>query len=180
VEVIVQERISHPTIARLAVYTFITVLVAGCAAGPRQRPIPTQRIDTVEGSLQSVRRQFAGTWDLVTYETFDAPGQAVLVPATGQILCDEFGNIEFVGEIDRTAEAGIVETLNGAGRLAIDVQMQRFMILDLEGNLNLGQNEFAAAPADRFRYYEFDGDELLLTIKDESDRTTARVTYRRR
>ncbi len=174
-----QERISHPTIARLAVYTFITLLVAGCAAGPRQRPIPTQRIDTVEGSLQSVRRQFAGTWDLVTYETLDT-GTSVLVPATGQILCDEFGNIEFVGELDRTAEAGVVETLNGAGRLAIDVPMQRFMILDLEGNLNLGQDEFAAAPADRFRYYEFDGDELLITVKDESDRTTANVTYRRR
>ena len=176
-----QERISHSTIARLAVYTIITLLVAGCAAGPRQRPIPTQPIDTLEGSLQSVRRQFAGTWDLVTYETLDTPGQSVLVPATGQILCDEFGNIQFVGELDRTsAEAGIVETLNGAGRLAIDVPMQRFMILDLEGNLNLGQDEFAAAPADRFRYYEFDGDELLITVKDESDRTTANVTYRRR
>ncbi len=174
-----QERISHPTIARLAVYTVITLLVTGCAAGPRSRPIPTQPIDTLEGSLQSVRRQFAGAWDLVTYETLDT-GTSVLVPATGQILCDEFGNIEFVGEIDRTAEAGIVETLNGAGRLAIDVPMQRFMILDLEGNLNLGQDEFAAAPADRFRYYEFDGDELLITVKDESDRTTANVTYRRR
>lgn len=162
------------------VWLIIPVMMVGCAAQPRQRPIRTSPINTGAGSVSEVRRQLAGNWDLVSYETFDSEGQATTVPASGRVMCDEFGNIELIGQLDRgTADTRTAELLNARGRLAIDVQMQRFLVLDLEGNLPLGQDEFENAPADRFRYYEFDGSDLILTIRDESERIAALVTYRR-
>jgi hypothetical protein len=61
----------------------------------------------------------------------------------------------------------------------IDVAQQRFLILEGQGNLPFDEAEFAAAAPDRFRYYEFVGEELRLTVTDASGATSARLTWRR-
>ena len=70
-------------------------------------------------------------------------------------------------------------SLNASGRLVIDVPNQRYLILDLDGNLNLGQGAFASAPAESFRYYELAGDELRVEVRDAAGRVTTRIRYRR-
>ena len=66
-----------------------------------------------------------------------------------------------------------------SGRAAIDAPMQRFLILDTEGNLPFDEGDFGTASPDRFRYYEFDGDLLKLTVKNASGQTTSLLTWRR-
>ena len=69
--------------------------------------------------------------------------------------------------------------LNLSGRAVIDVVQQRFLILDSAGNLPFDEADFATASPDRFRYYEFAGDRLILTVKDEDGETTALLTWQR-
>ena len=155
-------------------------VVAACSSAPRTSPIPTTRIEGGEGSLQAMRQRIAGTWNLVSYRTFDASGQATDLPATGQVTADEFGNIEFVGELTGESDQGVVrQPLNTSGRLAIDLPMRRFLVLRVEED-EATTAAFAAAPLTQFRYYEFVGDdELHITVKDENDATTAVTVYRR-
>ena len=155
-------------------------IIGGCSSAPRQSPIPTTRINSGEGSLQAIRQRIAGTWDLVSYHTYDASGEATDLPATGEVTADEFGNIEFVGELRVESAQGAVERpLNSSGRLVIDIPMQRFLVMRVEESEATAE-AFAAAPLTQFRYYEFVGDEMHITVKGESEATTAVVVYRRR
>ena len=49
-------------------------IIGGCSSAPRQSPIPTTRINSGEGSLQAIRQKIAGTWDLVSYRTYENGG----------------------------------------------------------------------------------------------------------
>ena len=51
-----------------------TVLIAGCAASERQRPIQTSRVATSGNTLEAARKQLEGRWTLVSLE-YAAPGR---------------------------------------------------------------------------------------------------------
>ena len=156
----------------------VSIVGAGCAAGPRQRPIRAGDVDTGPGSVEAVRRQLSGTWELVSFEAFTGPGQSSQVPASGRLTYDEFGNLTLDGELER-GDGSHAMLLNVSGRAVIDAPMQRFLILDSEGNLPFDERDFGTAAPDRFRYYEFDGDLLKLTVKDDTGQTTSLLTWRR-
>ena len=166
-------------ITAFVIACLMLAVVAGCAAAPRQRPIPAGPVDTGPGSLEAVRRQLAGTWELVSFEAFTGRGQSSRVPASGRLTYDEFGNLTIQGQLDDDDGSGRTTLLNMSGRAVIDVVQQRFLILDSEGNLPLDQADFATASPDRFRYYDFAGDRLVLTVKDENGATTALLTWQR-
>ena len=152
--------------------------VASCAAAPRQRPVRAGPVDTGAGSVEGARRQLSGTWELVSFEAFTAPGESSQVPATGRLTYDEFGNVTLVGELERGDDSQAT-LLNMSGRAVIDAAMQRFLILDTEGNLPFDEADFATASPDRFRYYAFNGDLLELSVKDAGGQTTSLLTWRR-
>ncbi len=154
-------------------------VVTGCAPTPRQRPIPVGPVDTGVGSLEAVRRQLSGTWELVSFEAFTGRGQSSRVPASGRLTYDEFGNLTVQGQLENDEGRGRMTLLNLSGRAVIDVVQQRFLILDSAGNLPFDEADFATASPDRFRYYEFAGDRLILTVKDEDGETTALLTWQR-
>ena len=78
------------------------------------------------------------------------------------------------------SDLGAVERpLNSSGRLAIDIPMQRFLVMRVEESEATAE-AFASAPLTQFRYYEFVGDEMHITVKGEREATTAVVVYRRR
>ncbi len=161
------------TSVALIVAVSATGLAAGCA-GPRGGPV-----NTGPGSAQYERQQFAGEWVLVSYDVIDENGQAGRLAAAGRIAVDAFANIEVVGSIEGpNAVGGSVTILNGSGRLVIDVPNQRYLILDVEGNL-VGQSAFESAPPESFRYYELTGDELRVEVRNVAGQVTTRISYRK-
>ena len=142
------------------------------------RPWEGGAVDAGPGSLEATRRQLAGTWELVSFEAFTGSDQPVQVGATGRMTYDEFGNVSVDGAMEQP-DTGRSTLLTLSGRAAIDVEQQRILILDSEGNVPFEEVDFATASMDRFRYYEFDGDQLIMTVKDDDGQTTARLTWRR-
>ena len=155
----------------------VAVVGAGLAAGCGSRSGP---VNTGPGSSQDERRRFAGEWVLVSYEVIDENGQGRRLAAAGRIAIDAFANIQVDGSVEDPGEDGQSATiLTGSGRLVIDVPNKRYLILDLEGNLNLGQGAFESAPAESVRYYELTGDELHVEIRNAAGQVTARLNYQR-
>ena len=157
-------------------------VLVGCAAGPRARPIPMDPVESGAGSLRAVRQQLAGTWELVSFETFTGPGNGIQVPASGRLTYDEFGHLEIKGQVQRdsadsTAD-GSSTLLNVSGRALIDAANSRYWVVDLEGDLP-DETAFEAVSPENFRYYEFLDDQLKLTVKNSTGRTTATTTWRR-
>ena len=155
----------------------VAVVGAGLAAGCSSRSGP---VNAGPGSAQDERRQFAGEWVLVSYEVIDENGQARRLAAAGRIAIDAFANIKVDGSVeDPNAAGGSATILSGSGRLVIDVPNKRYLILDVEGNLNLGQGAFESAPPESLRYYELTGDELRVEIRNADGQVTARINYQR-
>src|SRR6478672_10386082 len=96
-------------------------VVTGCQAAPRARPVKMGPVDTGAGSLESVRRQLQGSWDLVSLEVMAAGGTPVKVAATGHLKYDEFGNLSIDGRVTEASTGGIdPNVLNMSGRAVID------------------------------------------------------------
>ena len=162
-------------VVSLIVAVVATGLATRCAPPPRGGPT-----NIGPGSAQYERRQFAGEWVLVSYAVIDENGQARPLDAAGRFDVDEFGNVEFDGSVEGPNAAGDASpVLNGSGRLVIDAVNKRYMILDVEGNLTLGQGAFESAPPESFRYYELTGDELQVEVRNADDQVTTRISYRK-
>ena len=158
-------------------HVMVAVAGAGLATGCGSRSGP---VNTGPGSAQYERGRFAGGWVLVSYDVLDENGQARRLIGAGRLIVDQFANIEVVGSIeDSTAVGESATILNASGRLVIDVPNQRYLILNIEGNLNLGQGEFESAPPESYRYYELNGDELRVEVRNAAGQVTARVMYRK-
>jgi hypothetical protein len=70
--------------------SLVTVFaLAGCAAGPRARPLPTERIEEGPDSTTAVRKQFEGRWSLVSFKVTGPDGRQT--DATGDLSFDGFG-----------------------------------------------------------------------------------------
>ena len=115
----------------------ITVLLAlpiltACQAAPVGRPVKMGPVDTGAGSLESVRRQLQGSWELVTLEVMAPGGAPTKVPATGHLKYDEYGNLTMDGRV--TAAAGGVDpnVLNMSGRAVIDPDKHMIRFQDVE------------------------------------------------
>jgi hypothetical protein len=120
----------------------------------------------------------AGSWDLVSFEAFTEPGQPVQVPASGRMSYDEFGNLRVDGQLEES-DTGRLTMLTLSGRAVIDVAQQRLLVLESEGNIPFDQVDFATAAPDRFRYYAFEGDRLLMSVRDDDGQLTALLMWRR-
>jgi hypothetical protein len=69
------------------------------------------------------------------------------------------------------------QLLRYEGRAVVDVQNHRLVLQAMEGQG--GENLPATVAANQVRYYEFDGDMLKLTTKDDEGRPTATITWKR-
>jgi hypothetical protein len=132
------------------------------------------------GTLESVRKQLEGSWNLVSAEVVSATGQRTSINASAVLTYDAFGNLSLKGAYeDPSATAEQTAALNFTGRSVIDTQKQELRLLDLQQS----EGEFAALPAEmaarRVRSYAFNGDVLTLTVKDSKGTVTAVNTWRR-
>jgi hypothetical protein len=165
----------------LAIATSLAVSLCGCWGGssePRVRPVKMGEVDTGANSVESVRRQLQGTWDLVTLEV-TSPSGPVKVPAKGQLKYDEYGNMSMTGSVtDASNVAPGVLTISG--RAVIDPTKHMLRFANVTGDTTAAEQALDSNidPA-KVRYYEFVGELLKTTVKDASGATTATATWKR-
>jgi hypothetical protein len=159
----------------------VLLVVPACATGrPRQRPVEGGPVASGAGTLESVRKQLEGSWNLVSAEVVSVAGQRSLLKAAAVLTYDAFGNLSLKGASeDPSATAEQTAALNFTGRAVIDTQKQELRLLDLQQS----NGEFAALPAEmaarRVRSYAFNGDVLTLTVKDSTGKVTAVTAWRK-
>ncbi len=132
------------------------------------------------GTLEAIRKQFEGSWNLASAEVVSATGQRTSIKASAVLTYDAFGNLSLKGAYeDPSATAEQTAALNFTGRAVIDTQKQEFHLLDLKQT----EGDFSALPAEmvarRVRSYAFAGDVLTLTVKDSKGKVTAINTWRK-
>jgi hypothetical protein len=157
------------------VIAVVAALGFGCAPTPRSRPL---RTSPVGESLEEVRKQLEGTWNLVTLELHPAGGKPVQVGARGMLVYDAYGNLEITGTVTDAAYAKTADSrlLASKGRAVIDVTNRQLRLLDVQGNVT---KVAAEVSADLIRRYAFEGGLLRLTSVDAGGRVTAVVTWKK-
>ena len=165
--------------ARLVI-AVVLLATAGCAAAPRTRPIKIgDPVNTGPGSMEAVRRQLQGTWQLVALESVPPAGGArVPVAATGTLVYDDFANLTIDGKTtDPAAPVAARERamVSFKGRAVIDASKGELKLMDVTGNVNPDE----VLSPERRRRYQFDADLLKLSSFDETGEVTAISTWRR-
>ena len=178
-----------PKSRRLLVVAFcaLTVFVlagTACAPAPSRRPVKAGPVDAGPGSLESVRRQLEGRWELVSFETVTPAGQSRTVAASGLLTYDAYGNVTLQGQLldeaDRKAYGDAPAVLNISGRAVIDVASGSFRIVDATSDRPVeAADSLKTVSLDKVRYYAFEGDLLKTIVKDAGGRTTATATWKR-
>ena len=155
----------------------------GCAAKPRERPIPLGPVDTGPGTLTTARRFLEGRWTLESFEVYPPGKPPVALKGSGTLVYDEMGNLR----MEIRADEASADLLRGAGidirdgvistegRTAIDLQ-NRTLTYVLEGQAPLVEGPLGTRHP---RHWVVDGDTLTLTTKDEGGRPLSVGRWRR-
>ena len=165
----------------LVVVLLVSPLLAACPSAPRVRPVKAGDVTTGTGSLEAVRRQLQGTWELVEAVVFDANGKATARKAEGRLTYDEYGNLTIGAKLaDSTQpETSVSGLLAYSGRAVIDPAKSQLVLMDLKSRLPSGEPIPTEVSADKRRDYVLEGNTLTLTSKDANGVATARTTWRK-
>jgi hypothetical protein len=168
------------------------LLLGGCAASARQRPIGVAPVTQGPGTTAAVRTALDGRWVLIGLTVTSADGRSAAVDATGTLVADAFGNlnIEFrISEAGRKALEAVGVSSPGSvisttGQAVIDAQQQR--ITYVGDDFDKRRSGFDTDPAarranpfalERARYYVF-GSDGVLTLSTRHDTGAAAATSR--
>lgn len=157
----------------------VTMLAAGCAAQPRQRPIELGAVNTGPGSLEQVRRQLAGTWQLESLDLHSATGEVRRVKGSGSLTYDEYGNLRVMGKVDEPLEGVEAGLLQYEGRAVIDPVKSELRLLDVTGDAARGGSAADFVAAANVRRYRFEGNLLHISVVNDRGETTATSVWRR-
>lgn len=153
-------------------------LFTGCTAAPRVRPVKMGDVDTGANSVESVRRQLKGTWELVSLDVVSPSGDKTPAQANGRLTFDEYGNLAMRGTI--TAGPALdPSALNLTGRVTIDPDLHALRIGGVEAANADGKRIDPKLDATNVRYYAFEGDRLTTTVKNPGGATTATATWKK-
>jgi len=162
----------------LAVAVTVAALMTGCSSAPRQRPVKVGSVDRGAGSLEAVRRQLQGTWELVALEALDA-GRLTPVKAAGRLVYDEFGNMTIKGTIDDPRLKDAVR-LDYSGRVVIDTARQELVPAEVSaGEASPDPARLGRIATTERRRYAFEGDLLKITYLDTAGNPTGVASWRR-
>ena len=171
--------------AGLVVFGLAASGVAGCAGGPRSKPIPTTEIDKGTGTLQGARKFLEGRWALTSFEVFPPNAEKIAVPGSGVMTYDDFGNLRMEIRTDeqtavRLEGVGIFMergVISSDGRTTIDI-VNKTLTYVLEGQPPAGAPVGPLATS-RPRYWDVTTDTLTLSTKDDSGRTLSIAKWKR-
>ncbi len=167
----------HRTTFRLAVAT-LALLICGCESAPRARAVKMGPVDTGASSVESVRRQLKGTWELTALEIYSPTGEKLTPQASGRLEYDEYGNLAMKGTVEGTAAID-PSVLNLTGQVAIDPTARSFRIVKVASASADDRRVDPQLDASHTRYYEFIDNLLKTTLKAADGRTTATATWKR-
>jgi hypothetical protein len=155
-------------------------LTLGCKSSERQRTMGMGAVDQGVNSLESVRRQLLGTWELVGLELAPKPGATrVPVAAAGVLTYDEYANLTIDAKTTDPAApvaAREVNLLSFRGRAAIDPVKKELRLMNLTGNANPDE---VLLPNQR-RLFEVTDETLKLSTVDEKGEISAVTNWKRR
>ena len=134
-------------------------------------------VSTGPGSLEYVRRQLQGTWDVVTYEWYDADNTLITQDAEGTLSLDEFGNLSVRGRI-MGLDGDPDQAVDYTGRIVIDTVRESFRLQNIVDRVPLDLPD--AFDPELRRFYSLDGDTLRLSVRDADARETAATTWKKR
>jgi hypothetical protein len=168
----------------LGLVAALTVTAGACAAQQRTRPVRMGDVDTGPGTLESVRRQFEGTWGIEKVEVPDAKGTLVPVQVKGGMKMDAFGNLEVRGALDGPLPGGVaapgVQLIEYGGRLVIDVQKSVFRLMAPEASAPIDKALLERLDPKLERKYEFLApDQLRISTLGPSGAPTIVTTFRK-
>jgi hypothetical protein len=166
---------------QMRVVLLVAALAAGCTAAPRVRPV---KMGPADSSLESARAFLKGSWTLVSYE-IHPPGRAPVElgsAGTGTLTYDEYSNLNMQIKVtdpkvaDALGAAGVPlrdGVISTTGRTALDLQNHKLTYI-LEGQPQLVSNaQLGPLAMNRPRYWQVDGDTLVLTTKDDKGEALA-------
>jgi len=153
-------------------------LVTGCTAAPRTRPVKMGDVDTGTSSVEAVRRQLKGTWELVGLDVFSPGGEKTAAQANGRLTFDEYGNLAMKGTITGGPTLD-PSALNLTGRVTIDPDLHAIRIGGVTAATTDAKRIDPKLDATNVRYYQFEGDLLKTTLKNPSGVTTATATWKK-
>jgi len=156
----------------------LALLVSGCTAAPRVRPVKMGDVDTGINSIESVRRQLKGTWELVSLDVFSPSGEKTAAQAKGRLTYDEYGNLAMKGTIEGAPNLD-PSVLNLTGRVTIDPDLHVIRIGGVTAANADARRIDPKLDATNTRYYAFEGDLLKTTLKNPGGVTTATATWKK-
>ena len=154
----------------------IVIASAGCAASSRQRPVDVGDVNTGAGSLAATRKQFEGSWKLVSLSINSPDGRKSELDATGTLTSDAFGVLAIEYRLSEQglkamAALGIKSpnpVISTTGQAVFNPQQHSvtYTSEDFEARSAGFDPKLAAARAnpfalERVRYYTFEGDGTL-------------------
>ena len=153
-------------------------LLSACESAPRARAVKMGPVDTGAESVEAVRRQLQGNWELIQLVLIAPGGVRTPVEASGRLQYDEFGNLAMRGNItgSQHIDPGV---LNLTGQVAIDPAAHSLRFRAISAASADERRVDPQLDATRVRYYAFSGGLLTTTIKDGSGTPTAIATWKR-
>ena len=176
------------TLTTLATMAALAGTIAVCQAAPRQRPVKGGPTNTGPGSLEAVRRQLQGTWQLTQFEMYPEPGKPVVLNAQALLTYDDFGNLTVKGEVRQALPGESAPPknpmLNYSGRAVIDPVRQEMRLQDatseMEGTGKVDPAVKKELDPSRVRKFEFTSDGLLkISILDAKGQVASVATFKR-
>jgi len=163
---------------RLAVAILLLPILAACTGAPRTRPVKAGDVDTGATSVEAVRRQLMGSWELTSLVIHSPTGEKTPAQASGTMRYDEYGNMSMRGTVTGTSTLD-PSLLNLTGRVAIDPTAKTLKFTAVDAATADDRRVDPALDAKNTRYFEFTGDLLLTTVKAPDGKTTATAMWKR-
>jgi len=162
----------------LPAYALLALSLVGACQGATTRAVKLGPVDTGATSVEFVRRQLKGTWELTALEVVTPSGQKVSPQASARLTYDEYGNLAMRGSIVGAPEID-PSMLNLTGQVVIDPVARTFKYLDIAAASADERRVDPVLDPKHTRYYEFEGNLLKTTIKAADGKPTAVATWKK-